>query len=141
MVAATSGILRSGGDMPVRATHSNREKRGKTGTFLPSTRSEQGRKTPQMISHTGFCTQNVTHSTLVFLIFLNLTRRTLTKAEELGEALCGREASIKRAVSAKALRLTKRGKNKRERSSASTKRSLLTCLLGCRLPLTLLRVL
>lgn len=121
-----------------------------------------------MISHTGFCIQNVTHGTLVFLIFLNLTKTTLRKAEELGEALGGGivgiklvvsakalyfdkereerkekeeagEVSIKLAISAKALHLMK--SRKKKRSSASTGCSLLTCLLGCRLPLTLPHVL
>lgn len=76
--------------MPVRATRSKRESVGKQVRSCRSTGSEQGRKTPQMISHTGFRAQNVTHSTLVFLIFLNLTKITSRKAEESGEALvCG----------------------------------------------------
>lgn len=55
--------------------------RGKTGTFLrPASGAGKHRK---ILSHTGFRAPNVTHCTLVFLIFLNWTKITL------GEALGG----------------------------------------------------
>lgn len=75
--------------------------RGNTGTFLQSPRLEQRRKTPRMISHSGFGAPDVTRGALVCHVVLNLAERTWRKAE-LGEAL-GREVfAIKHPISAKA---------------------------------------
>lgn len=75
--------------MPMRATHSNRESVGKQvhscSPHVPSRAGKRHKWFPTLV----FRTQNVTRGTLVFLIFLNLTKTTLRKAEELGEALAG----------------------------------------------------